>query len=100
MFARAQHWARAVGCRAEPGWLLPLEVGTALGGQVGPLAGADIRRAVAAAERRAALLPTCACAACPPAGCVSWGLAQGFRVLGTPCCCRPARALPAHLRGS
>ncbi|KAK9821466.1 hypothetical protein WJX81_006037 [Elliptochloris bilobata] len=57
---RDAHWARAVGCRAEPGWLLPLAVGTALEGRVGPLAGTDIRRAIAAAERRTALLPACA----------------------------------------
>ena len=93
-----------MGCRAEPGWLLPLEVGTALGRQVGPLAGADIRRAVAAAERRAALLPACACAARPPCGLRDipvgyvahpWAMPSP-RPSGAPRCCRPAHVLPAH----
>ena len=56
---RDAHWAQALGCSPEPGFMIPISLGTAASGAVAPLHGYHIERAVAAAERRSALLHNC-----------------------------------------
>ena len=56
---RDAHWAQALGCSPEPGFMIPISLGTAASGAVSPLHGYHIERAVAAAERRSALLHSC-----------------------------------------
>lgn len=59
------HWAAAVGCKPEPALMLPLSVDTALVAATEGLLPEpqQLRRAVAAAERRAVVSPPGGCAA-------------------------------------
>lgn len=58
---RDTHWAAAVGCHPEPGLMVPISLSTALGatGTIAQVAGINMERTIAAAERRAYLLPQC-----------------------------------------
>jgi hypothetical protein len=64
---QATHWARAVGCPAEPALTVPLNVETANSGRMcGPVRGFDMDRAIASAERRGFLLPASRCLCLAP----------------------------------
>ena len=54
---RDSYWCKAVQCHPEPALMTPINVQVAAGGQVHPMDGFDIKRALAAAEARAMLLP-------------------------------------------
>ncbi|BDA45434.1 probable UPF0162 protein XF_1494 at C-terminar half [Coccomyxa sp. Obi] len=58
---RDTHWAAAVGCQPEPGLMVPVSLSTALGSNntIAQVTGMNMERAIAAAERRAYLLPGC-----------------------------------------
>ena len=55
---RDTHWCHAVKCKPEPAFMTPISLATACRGDLGTLdLGYDLQRAIAAAERRALLLP-------------------------------------------
>ena len=62
---RDAHWCQALGCKPEPGLMVPLSLATACRGDLGVLPlGHDLQRAIAAAERQALLLPTSGWGSC------------------------------------
>ena len=54
---RDSYWCKAVGCHPEPALMTPISVQVAADGTVQPMDGFHIKRALAAAEARAMLLP-------------------------------------------
>lgn len=59
---RDAHWCLAMRCPPEPGLMTPISLATACRGDLGTLdLSFDLQRAIAAAERRAYLLPESGC---------------------------------------